>query len=131
MLGLEKRLDAIREMQGETGTEATGPAKSAANTGIMLALAAMVVAVTVYFGVDGKYAGKMVANDARIAVLEAKLAEAVNAPRDMARKVIVVNTLGEMSQKVESLKGNLDASYHERLGKIDEMLKALKQDLSK
>ena len=131
MLGLEKRVDAIRQMQGDEGVEPEGPGRATANMGIMLALVAMLVAVGVYFMVEGKYSAKMSAYEARMAAVEAKAAEAMNAPKEMARKVIVTNTLGEVSQKVDMLKGQLDASYQERLARIEQDLKSMQQDLAK
>jgi len=131
MLGLEKRIDAVREMQGANKTEPHGPARSAATTGIMLALVAIVVAFGVYVSLEGKYALKMSDYDTRMAAMEAKVTEAMNAPRDMARKVIVANTLSEVSHKVGTLKGQLDASYQERLAKVEEMLKSIQQEVAK
>ena len=131
MLGLEKRIDAVREMQGAEKTEPHGPARDAANMGIMLALVAMLVAAGVYFAVEGKYTGKMNDYDIRMAAMEAKVAEAMNAPKDMAKKVIAASILTEVSQKVGTLKGQMDASYQERLAKVEEMLKSIQQDVSK
>jgi len=131
MLGLEKRIDAVREMQGADKTEPHGPARAAANMGIMLALVAIVVAGGVYFAVESKYSDKMSNYDNRIAAMEAKVTEAMNAPKDMARKVIVASTLTDVSHKVGTLKGQLDASYQERLAKVEEMLKSIQQDVSK
>lgn len=131
MLGLEKRIDAVREMQGSEKTEPHGPARDAANMGIMLALVAIVVAGGVYFAVESKYSDKISNYDNRIAIMEAKVTEAMNAPKDMARKVIVASTLTDVSHKVGTLKGQLDASYQERLAKVEEMLKSIQQDVSK
>lgn len=131
MLGLEKRVDAIRQMQGSEDVEPDTPARNSARTGIMLALVGILAAVAVYIAVEGKYSAKMNDYEAKLAAMDAKVAEAVNAPRDMARKVIAVNTLGEVSQKVDSLKGQLDASYQERLAKIDEMVKSIQKDMGK
>lgn len=131
MLGLEKRVDTIRELEGATETESQGPAKSAANMGIGLALVAIVAAVAVYFFVDSKYASKMSAYESRLASMDARVTEAMNAPREMARKVIVSNSLSEISHKVDMLKGQMDAQYQERLAKVDEMLKSIQQDVSK
>lgn len=130
MLGLEKRIDAMREMQGSNATEANNPTKATATTGIMLALVALVAAVAVYFAVDGKYAGKVLVYDAKIAAMEAKVAEAMNAPKEMAKKVIVSNTVEEMTHKVSQLKGQLESAAHqEKLAKIDELLKSIQADL--
>ena len=131
MLGLEKRIDAMRDMQGISGTESQSPAKSTATMGIMLALVAIVVAVGVYFAVDGKYAGKLSASEARLAAMEAKVAEAVNAPKEMARKAIAANNLDEMALKVNQLKGQLEAAQQEKLAKIDELVKSLQADIAK
>lgn len=130
MLGLEKRIDAVREMQGSTTTEAESPSKTASTTGIMLALVAICVAIAVYFAVDGKYAGKIVAYDARMAAMEAKVTEAMNAPKEMAKKVIVSNTVEEMTHKVTQLKGQLEGpAYQEKLAKVDELLKSIQADI--
>uniref|UniRef100_A0A7C3W8U5 Uncharacterized protein n=1 Tax=Fundidesulfovibrio putealis TaxID=270496 RepID=A0A7C3W8U5_9BACT len=132
MLGLEKRVDAIRQAQGIEGNEPQGPVKNTANMGVMLALIGILAAVVVYIAVEGKYSGIINSYNERMAAMEAKVAEAANAPRDMARKVIVASTLGEMSQKVNQLKGQLPApDQQDKLGKIDEMLKSLQQDVSK
>ncbi len=131
MLGLEKKVDAIRQMQGDEGTEPQWPGRSTATMGIMLALVAIVVAVGVYFAVDGKYASRLAAYDTRMAGMESRMTEAVKAPTEMARKIVAGNTLGEVSQKVDSLKGQLDATYQERLVKIDELVKSIQKDMAK
>ena len=131
MLGVEKRVDAIRQMQGDTKTEPHGPAKSAANTGIMLALVAIVVAGAVYFMLDNKYSAKLSRYESRMMGMEARVTEAMNAPKDMARKLIVANTLSEVANKVDMLKGQLDVSYQERLAKVEDLLKSMQQDVSK
>ena len=131
MLGLEKRVDAIRQMQGAEDVEPETPARNSARTGIMLALVGILAAAAVYIAVEGKYSAKMNEYESKLAALDSRLAEAVNAPRDMARKVIATNTLGEVSQKVDSLKGQLDASYQERLAKVDELIKSMQKDVSK
>jgi len=131
MLGLEKRVDAIRQMQGDEGTEPQGPGRSASTMGIMLALVAILAAAGVYFAVEAKFGAKMNAYEARISAAEAKALEAMNAPKAMAQKVIVSNTLGEVTHKVGMLKGQLDASYQERLAKVEEMLKSIQQDVAK
>lgn len=133
MLGLEKRVDAMRQMYGEAPSEEllekTSSAKNTASTGVMLALVAIVAALLAYFVLDGKYSAKTAAYEARMAVMEIKVAEAVNAPKEMAKRVITANTLAEVSHKVDQLKGSMDAAYQERLAKIDEMVKALQQEM--
>lgn len=131
MLGLEKKVDAIRQMQGAEETEPQWPGRSAATMGIMLALVAIVVAVGVYFGVDGKYSGRLADYETRVAAMETRMAEAMKSPAEIARKMVVANTLGEVSQKVDGLKGHLDASYQERLAKIDELVKSIQKDIAK
>lgn len=131
MLGLEKRVDAIRQMQGSEGTEPQGPGRSAATMGIMLALVAILAAAGVYFAVEAKFGAKINEYEARLSAAESKALEAMNAPRAMAQKVIVSNTLGELTHKVGVLKGQLDASYQERLAKVEEMLKSIEKDVAK
>jgi len=131
MLGLEKRIDAVREMQGSESLEPDTPASNAARTGIMLALVAILAAAAVYLALEGKYSAKLITYETRMAAMEAKVAEASNAPREMARKMIAQGVVGEMSTKAAQLKANLDASYAERLGKVEETLKSIQQDLAK
>ena len=129
MLGLEKRVDALREMQGADRTETEGPAKTTATTGIMLALVALVAAIGVYFAVDGKYAGKITAYETRINAMESKVADAMNAPKEMARKVIVANMVEDMSHKVAQLKGQVEGPAQEKLAKMEELIKGLQADI--
>ncbi|GFK93150.1 hypothetical protein NNJEOMEG_00981 [Fundidesulfovibrio magnetotacticus] len=131
MLGLEKRVDAIREMQGSENVEPDTPASNSARTGIMLALVAILVAAAVYLALEGKYSAKMTAYEGRIAAMETKVAEASNAPRELARKMIAQGVVGEMTTKATQLKTQLDASYQERLAKVEETLKSIQQDLAK
>ncbi len=133
MLGLEKRVESMRQMYGDTpgqeSTERSSPAKSAANMGVLLALVAIIGALLAYFVLDAKYSAKLAAYDARMAAMDARVMEAVNAPREMAKRVITANTLTEVTHKVDQLKGTMDAAYQERLAKIDEMVKALQQEM--
>ena len=133
MLGLEKRVETMRQMYGEAPSEEllekASSAKNAASTGVLLALVAIVAALVAYFVLDVKYSAKTAAYEARMATMEGKVAEAISAPKEMAKRVIAINTLTEVSHKVDQLKANLDAGYQERLAKIDEMVKALQQDV--
>ena len=133
MLGLEKRVETMRQMYGDApgddSTEKTSAAKSAANTGVLLALVAIVAALLAYFVLDTRYSAKIAAYDARLAAMDARVAEAAKAPGDMAKRVITASTLTEVTHKVNQLKGTMDAAYQERLAKIEEMVKALQQDM--
>lgn len=130
MLGLEKRIDAVREMQGSEDLEPDTPASNSARTGIMLALVAILVAAVVYGVLEGKYSAKLSDHAARMAAMEAKVAEATEAPKEIARKMIATGIVGDMTSKTAQLKSQLDASYQERLAKVDEILKTIQQDLS-
>jgi len=133
MLGLEKRVDTMRQMYGEAPSEEllekSGATKSSATIGVMLALVAIVAALAVYFVLDVRYSAKVAASDARLAAMEGKVSEALAAPQEMARRVIVLNTLGEISAKVEQLRGNMDPAHQEQLDRMDAMAKALQQEL--
>jgi len=130
MLGLEKRVDAIRQMQGSEGVEPESPARNSARMAIMLALAAILMAVGVFVVIDQRYSAKMAAYESRLASNDARLTEALKAPADMAKKIIAANTLGELSQKVESLKAQLDASQQEKLAKIEALVADMRKDLA-
>ena len=131
MLGLEKRIDAVREMQGAEDVKPETAAGASARTGIMLGLIAILVAFGAYVAIEGRYSGKLAAYETRLAAAEAKASEAADAPREMARKMIVANTLDDVSQKVTTLKGQLDAPYQERLVMVEELLRSLRQDLAR
>lgn len=131
MLGLEKRIDAVREMQGAGEVKPETPAGASARTAIMMAIIAILAALASYVAIEGRYSGKLAAYEARLSAAETMAAEAANSPRDMARKMIAANTLGELSQKVTALKGQVDASAQERLAKIEELVASLQKDLAK
>lgn len=133
MLGMEKRVESLRQMWGEAPSEElldkAAPAKSGVTTAVMLALVGILAAVAVYVVLDSRYTAKSLAYESRLASMDRRVAEAVAAPKDIARRLIVANTLTEISAKVDQLKGNMDPAYQERLGRIDEMVKGMQQDM--
>lgn len=143
MLGLEKRVEAVRQMYTEAPetpedraaqAKADSAASTPGSTGVMLALGAIAVALGVYFVLDAKYDAKLAqaaaSYEARLAVMESRVAEAMNAPREMARKLIVTNALTEVSHKVEQIKGNVEAqAQKDKLGRIEAAIKELQQEL--
>lgn len=135
MLGLEKRIAAVRQMCGagpgdpeKGGKEGKGGSGSAA---MVLALVAIVVALVTYFALDNRYSAKLEAltanYEARLGVLEDKIA----APQEMAKKFMVTNSLTTISQKLDQVKGLVPADQQAKVAKLADMVKALQQESAK
>ncbi|GAB6039065.1 hypothetical protein JCM15519_36240 [Fundidesulfovibrio butyratiphilus] len=134
MLGLEKRIAAVRQMCGagpgdpeKGGKDGKGPGSAA----FVLAMVAIIVALVTYFALDNRYSAKLEAltanYEARLGVLEDKIA----APQELAKKILVKNALTEVSQKLDQVKGLVPADQQAKVAKVVDMVKALQQESGK